>query len=224
MPIDDAVRFLESIYGPFNASAGVPEADVRAAERRLGICLPAALATLYRRTGAAAAVHAAHNTLVPLAKLGFADDRLVFYEENQGVVAWGVPRARMSDEDPPVEQGQPGGGEGEWTFYPEFASVSDFARAQGAWNAVQGGLACVGVWAQPDSPTRIDSGAITSQLGPAEFMTDGMRAWLVVGGVLVDAGGGYIGLATRAAEQFEAASARLGIVIDSWDYATIRDE
>jgi hypothetical protein len=51
-----------------------------------------------------------------------------------------------------------------------------------------------------------------------------MRAWLVENGVALVAGDDYLGLATRDAASFVAASARLGVAIEAWDYATLRDE
>jgi hypothetical protein len=223
MAIDDSIRFLETIYGEFTPNSGLPLRAIKVAEKRIGARLPTALTTLYRRTGAAAALHQSHNTLVDLDHLGFADDHLIFYEENQGVVAWGVARANCLLDDPPVVQGQVGEDGVGWTFHPEFRSLSEFACAQGAWNAVQGGLPFVGVWQQSGGGRRVDSTALTDAFGAAALATDGMRVWLVDGGVAVDAGDGYLGLATRDADQFKAASARVGIALESWDYATVRD-
>jgi hypothetical protein len=223
--IDRAIQFIEAIFGPLGGEARIPVEDIVAAERALGVPLPHALRELYARTGSLQALHAVHNTLVPIDQVGFAADHLIFYEENQGVVAWGIARSRLSDGDPPVDQGQPPNTEqGPWTFYPEFASVSEFACAQAAWQAVQGGLPFVGVLQQPEKAGRVDARSMARALGSEALITESMRAWLVDGGVAMGAGDGYIGLATREAQQFVDASALLGIEIGGWDYATIRDD
>jgi hypothetical protein len=85
-------------------------------------------------------------------------------------------------------------------------------------------LPFVGVLQQPGKAERVGAGSMAGALGPESFGAESMRAWLVDGGVAVDAGGGYVGLATRDARQFVSASASLGIEMGAWDYATIRDE
>jgi hypothetical protein len=225
MTIDRAIQFIEAIFGPLGSEAGVSVEDIVAAERALGVSLPHALRELYARTGSLKALHAVHNTIVPIERVGLAADHLVFYEENQGVVAWGIPRSRLSEADPPVDQGQPpNAARDAWTFCPEFTSVSEFVCAQAAWQAVQGGLPFVGVLQQAGEPARVDARSMATALGPESLRAESMRAWVVDGGVAVEAGDGYVGLATRDARQFLAASASLGIEMGAWDYATLRDE
>jgi hypothetical protein len=217
-PLAEPLRFVEAIFGPLGSNAGVPVEDLTAAMERLGVSLPAALQELYRRTGQVAPLHAAHNTLVRLDQIDFGDDHLIFYEENQGAVAWGVARSRLSEPDPPVDQGQPPRAEGDpWVFCPEFASISEFVCAQAAWQAVQGGLPFVGV------KQRFPH-AIEVVLGAPAVELKGMRAWLLEKGVAVDTGDGSVSLGTQDAESFEVASVRLGIHVDAWDYATLQDE
>lgn len=222
MTIEEAIRFLEAVFGPFDAGAGVPPTEVEAAERRLGVALPRALRVLYGRTGRLKSLHAAHNTLVGLDQIDFAGDHLVFYEENQAVVVWAVARARLSEDDPPVDQGQLA--DDGWSFYDEFTSVSEFTCAQGAWQAVQGGLPFVGVLEQPLDARRVDPTTMARAFGTPFLVAQGMKAWVVDRGVAIDAGDGYLGLAARDAAAFESASARLGLALEAWDYATLRDE
>jgi hypothetical protein len=222
MTIDDSIRFLEAIFGAFDAEGGVPVGEIEAAEKRLGCALPRALRLLYSRTGRVKSLHTVHNTLVAIGEVDFASDHLIFYEENQAVVVWAIARSRLLEEDPPVDQGQLT--DGDWTFYSEFGSVSEFASAQGAWQAVQGGLPFVGQVQQPADARRVDSVAMTRAYGPPSLVTEGMSAWLVDGGVAIDAGDGFIGLATRGAAEFLSASALLGLELVAWDHATLRDD
>ncbi len=143
----------------------------------------------------------------------------IFYEENQGVVAWGIARSRLSEPDPPVDQGQPPRGDaGRWEFFPEFRSVSVFVSAQAAWQAVQGGLPFVGA---KHLLSRV--GAIARALGAPAFERAAMRAWLLEKGVVVETDG-HVSLATREAESFVDLSARLGMEIDEWDWATLQGD
>jgi hypothetical protein len=217
--LDASFRFVEAIFGPLEPEAGLPLDEITAAEARLGLSLPQGLRELYRRTGRMSSLHAAHNTLVPPEELELADGHLTFYWENQGVVAWAVARTRLAEADPPVEQGQPPhGGTESWAFYPEFTSFSEFVRSQSAWQAVQGGLPFVGVKSAFAPP-----GSLTVALGAPALHGIGLLAWLVDAGVVVDTGDGFVGLATRSAEAFRAASARIGIEVARWDYSTLED-
>ena len=223
--VHSAIAFLEAIYGAFTARDRVGPRSVEAAEERLGARLPAALRTLYLETGASRRVHQAHNRLVPLAKLEFHGDHLVFYEENQAVVVWGIARAALGRADPPVEHGQFHDQAGAWKFHPESRSVSEFACAQGAWQAVQGGLPFVGVVAEfRRRASRRGGPVLAKRLGQPSYLRRDMAAWIVAGGVVVEFLAGFVGLGTRGAQSFVDAATRLGIDLDAWDYATLRDE
>lgn len=221
--MDRSVRFIEAIFGRLGPEAAIPGEVVVATERRLGVLLPSALRELYLRTGASTALHNSHNTIVPLDQMEFAGDHLIFYEENQGVVSWGIARSRLSEDDPPVDQGQPPVGNAGWDFYPEFASVSEFACAQAAMQAVEGGLPFVGVKHEPGRGPTVDVDRMTNALGPPALKTAGLTAWLVEGGVAVAAEGGFVGLATREAKPFLSVSASLGLAVEDWSYSTLRD-
>lgn len=224
MIMSESLAFLASVFGPFGAAHAIEEAALLATEGRLKVALPAALRTLYRVTGAALHLHHAHNQLTEVDRVDFAGDHLVFYEENQAVVVWGIARGKLQEEDPPVDQGQFDAERNAWTFYPEFRSVSQFAAAQGAWQAVQGGLRYVGVKEFDEEAAANARVSLSRQMGTPSLETATMRAGLVDGGVAVDAVGALIGLATREPPQFSSACERMGIPIEAWDYATLRDE
>lgn len=215
MTIEKAIQFLEAVYGPFGRGAGVPAKEIAGAEKRLERKLPAALTAYYRQTGRVKALHASFNRLVAPGRLEFAGDHLVFYEENQEVVVWAIASAALEKDDPPVDQGQFDRKKKRWSFYPEFKSVSEFACAQGAWQAVQGGLPFVGVR---------DDHKAAPRLGAPALETSGMTAWLLPGGVVLKAGPRYLGLATRDKTRFLAASSKLGLQTEDWDWATLQDE
>jgi len=209
-----ATEWLSSIYGSLK---GVTAPSIARVEKKLGRPLPSALRTLYLKTGASRALHQAHNRLISPAQLKVVGSHLVFYEENQEVVMWGIHVDHLGEVDPKVEQGQPHD-DGHIEWHSEFKSVSEFMCAQGAWQAVQGGLPWVGSLA--DGSEQLD--ALLRSLGAQSLDTEGLRAWSVPGGIFVHAGKAYLGLATHTRSDFERASAQLGI--NGWDFATAADE
>jgi hypothetical protein len=216
--VEEAIAWLEQIYGPFGPTDGFWEEELAFAEVRLGLKLPSALRTLYLRTGRSAPLHQVHNQLRPPERIAVESEHLVFYEENQSVVVWGIPRAQLERADPPVRQA-PVHHDRALEFFDEFTSVSEAARALGAWQAVQGGLPYVGVL---DDAER--AGTCAQRLGAPALTTVGLRAWLVPSGVATLADDSLLGLATRSAADFQSASAALGLDVQDWDYATLRDE
>ncbi|MGW7358066.1 SMI1/KNR4 family protein [Streptomyces sp. NPDC054802] len=83
---------------------GCPEADLAAAEKRLGLRLPTALREAYALLGRREDLTSNHHTLCAPAEL-YVDEwgeALVFRDENQGAARWGVLLADLSHDDPPV--------------------------------------------------------------------------------------------------------------------------
>lgn len=142
----------------------------------------------------------------------------MFYEENQSVVAWGIRLTALEHANPPVRQA-PLHPDEALEFFDEFDSVSEAARAFGAWQAVQGGLPYVGVLDAPEH-----AGTCAQRLSAPNLTTVGLRAWLVQGGVATLAGDSLLGLATRSPADFHCATTALGLDVQNWDYATLRDE
>lgn len=213
MTVAAALRFIEAIFGPIPASS-LADIYVDEAQRRLGLTLPEGLRDYYATAGADA-LHRSHNRLVKPEDIDVVGEHLVIYEENQQVVVWGIPVSRLAEDNPPVEQGQRE--DGVWAFYPEFESLGQFAAAQAAWQAVQGALAYCGV-------REAYEGALDEILGTRGLVTESMSGWLVDGGVCIDAGDGYLGLATRDRGSFEAMTKRLGLDASTWDWSTLEEE
>src|SRR5215831_2100784 len=104
---------------------GVPPDQVAARERKLGLRLPTALRDYYVVAGRERSLNNAHNRLIPLKDLEVHAGKLVFMEENQWVVVWGVAASSKSGVDPavyqwPIEDGEPSG------WFLEHRKVSAF--------------------------------------------------------------------------------------------------
>ncbi|MEU7068137.1 SMI1/KNR4 family protein [Streptomyces sp. NPDC046161] len=83
---------------------GWAEADLLAAEQRLGVQLPIALREAYLLFGRRQDLTSNHDMLLDPAELYVDDAReaLVFRHENQGAALWGIILKNIQDEDPAV--------------------------------------------------------------------------------------------------------------------------
>ncbi|WP_371680998.1 SMI1/KNR4 family protein [Streptomyces sp. NBC_01276] len=83
---------------------GWAEADLVAAEERLGVWLPAALREAYLLFGRRRDLISNHDVLLGPAELYVddANEALVLRHENQGAASWGILLDSLQDEDPAV--------------------------------------------------------------------------------------------------------------------------
>ncbi|MEU9376547.1 SMI1/KNR4 family protein [Streptomyces sp. NPDC048255] len=83
---------------------GWGEADLAAAEERLGVRLPAALREAYLLFGRRGDLTNNHDVLLGPAELYVDDTKeaLVFRHENQGAASWGILLDSLQDDDPAV--------------------------------------------------------------------------------------------------------------------------
>ncbi len=87
---------------PLVPGDGFTDAELDAAERRLGLRLPAALREAYRLFGRRADLTSSHDVLLTPDELHVLDGALVYRAENQGCAHWGVPLDELGREDPPT--------------------------------------------------------------------------------------------------------------------------
>jgi hypothetical protein len=74
-------------------------------ERKMKIRLPRALRAYYVLAGNEIEFNTVFERLLPPTEWWFDDGKLVFMEENQAVVVWGVEITKRPPQDPPVFQG-----------------------------------------------------------------------------------------------------------------------
>jgi hypothetical protein len=95
--------FLAQWFGADLEDGGIPAAELREAERRLGFALPAALDEWYERYGNLNEVWCRQDSLRPPSKLSLGKSGLLtFCVENQSVVRWAIRRSDLPLDDPPV--------------------------------------------------------------------------------------------------------------------------
>lgn len=98
------IQFASNWLAPSEAGDGYTEAELAAAETRLGVRLPSALRTAYRLFGRRDDLMRTQDYLLepPRLYLDDEDRMLVFRTENQNVTCWGVPVHSLHLDDPPV--------------------------------------------------------------------------------------------------------------------------
>lgn len=133
---DQSYRELFSNLGiELKSGDGCDASEVVSAEERLSLSTPLALRDFFLVAGREARLTRVHNRLLPPDEWFVDAGHLVFLEENQNVVFWGVPVA--TDEDPTVDQGV-NGSTIEW--HSECDRCSVFLQVMFSWQAVMGGL------------------------------------------------------------------------------------
>jgi hypothetical protein len=97
-------EFIEVWHRPLAPEDGYSEAELRAAEQRLGCELPAALREWYALAGRRADVWSRQDRLLPPDRLRIdpGSGTLIVRSENQGCEHWGIRVADLSRDDPPV--------------------------------------------------------------------------------------------------------------------------
>ncbi|MFF0392665.1 SMI1/KNR4 family protein [Kitasatospora sp. NPDC004615] len=94
---------LAAFWGaPLIPDSGCTDAELDAAEARLGLRLPAALREAYRLIGNRPDLTSNQDTLLPPDKLYLDQDCLVYRVENQSCAYWGIPLAALDQDDPPT--------------------------------------------------------------------------------------------------------------------------
>ncbi|MFD0019812.1 SMI1/KNR4 family protein [Streptomyces sp. NPDC058382] len=96
--------FAENWSAALSDGDGWAEADLAAAEERLGIRLPLALREAYLLFGRRQDITSNHDVLLGPSQLHVdeAEEALVFRHENQGAASWGILLDELSAEDPAV--------------------------------------------------------------------------------------------------------------------------
>jgi hypothetical protein len=122
-------RFQEIFGAALQASDGLGEDCVREQLALLELRLPQALVDYYVIAGQHY-INEAHNKLWPIEEVKWMGDKLVFMEENQLVVFWGIDRTDLNKPDPIVWQGTNGDA---IDWYEEKYTLSQFLMEMWKW-------------------------------------------------------------------------------------------
>lgn len=93
---------IRSLYRPWQPGDGYEEAEIAAAEARLGLRLPVTLRNFYRAWGQRRALTQLSDPMLSPDELVIKAETLIFWVENQAVYYWGVPLEALEEANPPV--------------------------------------------------------------------------------------------------------------------------
>ena len=133
---------FDRLHHPLTARDGIPEATLLAAEKKLGLRLPAALRDYYLIAGRERVLNHVFNRLWAPGDWELHKRKLIFMEENQRVVGWGVTASSRPAGDPAVFQAAAVRGALD-NWYQEHRRCSVFLTVMLHWQAAfGGGMAC----------------------------------------------------------------------------------
>lgn len=131
-------RLFETFGYPLTRRSAITGALVKTIEKSLGVVAPPSLRDFYAVAGRERRFSRSHNRVLSPRDWFVDKGRLVFMEENQAVVLWGVSLRLPHDDDPPVDQAVNHEGELRWSRVSRHCSR--FLAVALHYQAVCGGL------------------------------------------------------------------------------------
>lgn len=142
-------RGLFEVLGyPLAVDSGTPAKEIEKAEKRLNVKIPSALRDYYLVAGREKRFSQCLNRLIAPDKWSIDQGRLIFMEENQAVVSWGIPTRNSKVDDPIVSQGI---NDDSITWHSERRRCSQFLSVMLHYHAVSGGYRCLGRVPAPET-------------------------------------------------------------------------
>lgn len=186
---------------------GCSEREIARAETHLGVRLPGVLRGFYLHAGRLANFNDTHDRLIPLQQLRIVNKALLFYEENQCGLFWGIRLRDVDHEDPPVVQAenQP---KLVWKAFQD--CLSSFLNMMLYWQSANGALPYGGVGTLGKRDMRkIEKG------WPLILAFEALRVFSRDGQVICLVGKEDIHAAARSSAQFDDISSALDV---DWSY------
>ena len=143
-------RHLYATFGyPLTHRHGLSSDALTAVGRRLAVRIPAALRDYCLIAGRERRFNTSHNRILPPREWKIDKRRLIFMDENQVVVRWGVSVRNSRSDNPPVSQGINGE---PIAWYPEHRKCPVFLAVMLHYNAVSGGFRFCARANAPENP------------------------------------------------------------------------
>jgi hypothetical protein len=144
-------RTLYATFGyPLTERTAMSPRMLTAAEKRLGLLIPAALRDYYLVAGRDRRFSACQNRFLDPREWNIDKQRLIFIQENQSAFWWGVSTRNPDADDPPVSQGMD---DEPITWTPAHRKCSVFLAVMLHYQAVNGGFRYCG---RADAPDQSD--------------------------------------------------------------------
>ncbi|RUS95920.1 hypothetical protein DSM106972_089330 [Dulcicalothrix desertica PCC 7102] len=128
-----ASQFKEIFGSPLQTSDGLGDELVQVKLQQLGLNIPKALVQYYAVAGLHW-INKEHNRLRDLEELEWFDDKLVFIDENQWVVYWGISKTDLHAPNPTVWCGT-NGNVIQW--YDDGCKCAQFIMAMWEWTITE---------------------------------------------------------------------------------------
>ena len=128
------LEMAQRLFPRIQKRDGLPEGELKAAEKRLGFALPEVLRTMYRTAGRRHDLHEAWDRLVSPKNLIIVNKALVFYEEHDRGAAWAIRRSDVDKPDPPVVTAR---NEPPFDWAPDHDALSEFFVTELLWTHVR---------------------------------------------------------------------------------------
>jgi hypothetical protein len=199
---------LTDITGRAAQSHGYAPRTVEAAAARLGLGLPEPLRD-YDLSVGRHAINQAHNRLWPPDALEVSQGRLVFMEENECVVFWGVGIRSMAAD--PIVFLTDDLEDGDW--WARETRCSRFLSTMMCWQAVGGGLPHTGCTEMIDATEARRALRGWPSVGRLNDLTAFVRDGRVVC-VLTDDDSAQLHVGARSRRDFLALSSELGVEVE----------
>lgn len=206
---------------PLGPGDGVQEEELSAAEARLNLRLPRTLREFYLKAGGRGDINREHNRLLAPSEIVKQGGVLVFYEENQAVVLWGIEVGALGLDDPPVVSADNGG---RLLWQEDREHLSAFLTDMLLWQAVNGQTLYGGIGrASSEAVARAGSEWQQIGLGPSAggkaLLRDGQLLY-VVSRDPTDAAPEVFG-GGRTTADLVALTQTFSV---AWDYSALDDE
>jgi hypothetical protein len=124
----------EKLFGGFSPHDRLSELELTRLESQLNIRLPTMLRRFYLLVGRNSILTKAHNRFLRPHRIRVHNNALVFLEQNQKVMFWGILLQDLHKGDPPVQQGN----FEEAVWYPDAHFLSVFLFGIVGWQAANG--------------------------------------------------------------------------------------
>lgn len=169
--VDSDLSFYREIaqkfYPPFTPADGIGIDEIERAEQSLGFRLPKVLREFYLLAGNHEKINDSHNRLLWVEYVESEDNKLIFYQENQGVCEWAIDLSDIEKDDPPVWIGQSVAEQDALEWHPDAPNLSYFLLMMLCWQSISGGLDFTGL------ADNIEKSAVQKVKDNFELLDDG---------------------------------------------------
>jgi hypothetical protein len=132
-PFEEKLTDVFSAFAPLKCSDQCTEQEIEKVRGKVGGAIPEILESYYRLAGNSW-VNSAYQRLVPSEEIVVVDRGIVFAEECQRIVAWGISSQDLGEPDPPVLQVDAKNK----VWYSDSKRLSSFLLKFACWQAVGG--------------------------------------------------------------------------------------